>query len=169
ANEPRKHSRARLQRRGHDNHTVRHGDAERPRPLSPRHRRDRPRTFVARARGTRASGNGRHPATPAPVHPRPRRRRARGEELDLALLIVNAGSSSLKLRLLGPDDSLQQSWDSLPEELPDVDVVVHRIVHGGREFSSAAFLDPDVVGKLRALTELAPLHQPKSLDAYDQV
>lgn len=89
--------------------------------------------------------------------------------MDLALLIVNAGSSSLKLRLLGPDDSLQQSWDSLPEELPDVDVVVHRIVHGGREFSSAAFLDPDVVGKLRALTELAPLHQPKSLDAYDQV
>jgi acetate kinase len=89
--------------------------------------------------------------------------------LDVAVLIVNAGSSSLKLRLLGPDDSLQGSWDSLPKQLPGVDVVVHRVVHGGREFSSAVVLDPPVVAKLRALTELAPLHQPKSLDAYDQV
>lgn len=89
--------------------------------------------------------------------------------MDLALLIVNAGSSSLKLRLLSPDDSLQGSWDSLPEQLPDVKVVVHRIVHGGREFRSAVVLNPDVIAQLRALTELAPLHQPKSLDAYDQV
>ncbi|MGH8889238.1 MAG: acetate/propionate family kinase [Acidothermaceae bacterium] len=89
--------------------------------------------------------------------------------MDLAVLIVNAGSSSLKLRLLGPDDSLLQSWDSLPQDLPDVDVVVHRIVHGGREFSSAVVLNAEIADKLRALTELAPLHQPKSMQAYDDI
>ena len=41
--EPREHPRARLQGGGHDDDAVRHGDAERPRPLPPRHRRDRPR------------------------------------------------------------------------------------------------------------------------------
>jgi len=89
--------------------------------------------------------------------------------LDLAILIVNAGSSSLKLRLLGPDDSLRRSWDSLPRELPDVGVVVHRIVHGGKEFSAAVVLDVAVADKLRALSELAPLHQPKSMRAFDEV
>ena len=85
------------------------------------------------------------------------------------VLVVNAGSSSLKLRLLGSDDLLEQSWSSLPDQLPDVDVVVHRIVHGGEKFRSAVVIDRDVEDDLRELTQLAPLHQPKSLEAYDAV
>ena len=42
ADEPRQLPRARLQGGGHDHDAVRHGDAERPRPLPPRHGRDRP-------------------------------------------------------------------------------------------------------------------------------
>ena len=40
--EPRQPARAGLQGERHDHHAVRHGDAQRPRPLSPRDRRDRP-------------------------------------------------------------------------------------------------------------------------------
>lgn len=85
------------------------------------------------------------------------------------MLIVNAGSSSLKLRLLGSDDAVVKTWNDLPPELPDVDVVVHRVVHGGRDFRDAVVIDDYVLEQLRGLTELAPLHQPKSLNAYDAV
>ena len=40
--QPPQHPRARLQGGGHDHHPVRHGHAQRPRPLPPRDRRDRP-------------------------------------------------------------------------------------------------------------------------------
>ena len=85
------------------------------------------------------------------------------------ILVVNAGSSSLKLCLIGPDDELLGSWHSLPAELPSVDIVAHRIVHGGAEFCAAVAIDADVAQRLRGLVELAPLHQAKSLAAYDDV
>jgi acetate kinase len=87
----------------------------------------------------------------------------------MRILVVNAGSSSLKLRLLGPQDSLEQSWDALPEELPDVDVVAHRVVHGGTMFRDAVVIDADVESALHELIPLAPLHQPKTLEALNDV
>src|SRR6202022_2780974 len=42
-------------------------------------------------------------------------------------------------------------------------------VHGGERFTAAVLVDHDVERELRALTELAPLHQPKSLGALDAV
>jgi len=84
------------------------------------------------------------------------------------ILIVNAGSSSLKLRLLNQDDELLQSWDHASSELPDVEVVVHRVVHGGAQFRDAVVIDQAILENLRALTPLAPLHQPKSLDTYEE-
>ncbi len=85
------------------------------------------------------------------------------------ILVVNTGSSSVKLRLLGPGDRLEESWDSMPGQLPAADVVVHRVVHGGGEFSAAAVIDDGVEAKLRELTALAPLHQPKMLAALASV
>ena len=99
------------------------------------------------------------------------------------ILVVNAGSSSLKLRVLDPDDELVASAD-LPaprgttdagavaeaiRSLGPVDAVGHRIVHGGSQFASPVVLDADVETRLRALSDLAPLHQPKSLAAVDAV
>jgi acetate kinase len=43
-----------------------------------------------------------------------------------------------------------------------VDAVGHRVVHGG-ERTEATLLDDDEIARLRALTDLAPLHQPRSL------
>jgi acetate kinase len=97
----------------------------------------------------------------------------------LRVLVVNAGSSSLKLRLLDADDRLVASRD-LPaprgtvdaavvaatvRELGPVDAVGHRIVHGGTRFTAPVLIDTDVEAALAALTDLAPLHQPKSLAA----
>jgi acetate kinase len=94
------------------------------------------------------------------------------------LLIVNTGSSSLKLRVLDQDDSslAERSLDwprgsAFPQgaldALPGVDAVAHRVVHGGEEFIRAAWLDSDVRDRLAALTDLAPLHQPRALAAID--
>jgi acetate kinase len=99
------------------------------------------------------------------------------------VLVVNAGSSSLKLRVLGPGDELDGSADLGVTEgraderelagalagLPPPDAVGHRIVHGGERHRHAERIGPALVAELRALTELAPLHQPKALAALDAV
>lgn len=87
----------------------------------------------------------------------------------MRILVVNAGSSSLKLRLIGHDDVLEASWDALPAALLDADVVVHRVVHGGTAFRRAVIVDDEVERALRDLIPLAPLHQPKTLAALDDV
>jgi acetate kinase len=99
------------------------------------------------------------------------------------ILVVNAGSSSLKLRLLGLGDEViaDHSFDSPREgvdagkvdaalrDFGEVDAVGHRIVHGGQRFHEAVRVDDEVVLALRELSDLAPLHQPKSLAALDAV
>jgi acetate kinase len=41
--------------------------------------------------------------------------------------------------------------------------VGHRIVHGGAAFTGPALIDPAVMGRMEALSPLAPLHQPHNL------
>ena len=99
------------------------------------------------------------------------------------ILVVNAGSSSLKLRVLDGRDAIVASAD-LPAPRGSTDALAvadairgfgpvgavgHRIVHGGTQFSSPVVIDAGVVARIRALTDLAPLHQPKSLAALDVV
>jgi acetate kinase len=101
----------------------------------------------------------------------------------MRVLVVNAGSSSLKLRLLDDGDELLGTVD-LPADAggfdtsalvtamqtwPAPDVVAHRVVHGGTVFSSAVLITPPVRRQLSDLTDLAPLHQPKSLAGLDAV
>ena len=102
----------------------------------------------------------------------------------MRVLVVNAGSSSLKLRLLSAADAIERSAD-LPagpdgfdtsrltkifsNGWPAPDVVGHRIVHGGMTFTGPALINDAVRKQLRDLTDLAPLHQPKSLAGLDAV
>jgi acetate kinase len=98
------------------------------------------------------------------------------------ILVVNAGSSSLKLRLLCDDDEVLgteglAAIDRLGhhdlaralERLGSFDATGHRIVHGGERYREPVVVDGDVRAELEALTDLAPLHQPKSLAALDAV
>jgi acetate kinase len=97
----------------------------------------------------------------------------------LRVLIVNAGSSSVKLSVLGDGEAALASFELTVErgevdraalrsalaDLPAVDAIGHRIVHGGERFVEAVRIDPEVEAALHELADLAPLHQPKSLAA----
>jgi acetate kinase len=100
------------------------------------------------------------------------------------VLTVTAGSSSLKLRLLDGQDAILAEDELALEEgrideralaaaldspLGEAQAVGHRIVHGGERFRAAVKIDPDVELALRGLSELAPLHQGKSLAALNAV
>lgn len=99
----------------------------------------------------------------------------------MRILVVNAGSSSLKLRLLGHNDAVESAIDveavdggadrGAIEEFLDgrggVDAVGHRVVHGGPDFAEAVRLSDSVRESLAAVSDLAPLHQPRSLSGID--
>ncbi|ONI80326.1 acetate kinase [Saccharothrix sp. ALI-22-I] len=95
----------------------------------------------------------------------------------MRILVVNAGSSSLKLRLLAADDTVERTADVEPdveqlgflEDWPRPDAVGHRVVHGGTRFTDPVVIDELVRRALFDLTALAPLHQPKSLAGLDAV
>lgn len=103
------------------------------------------------------------------------------------VLVVNAGSSSLKLRVLDGDDAGDDgvvAAADLPaprgaadsgdikaaiESFGPVDAVGHRVVHGGTLYAAPVLVTGEVRRRLESLTDLAPLHQPKSLAALDAV
>jgi acetate kinase len=101
----------------------------------------------------------------------------------MRVLVVNAGSSSLKLRLLGANDEVLFSEIQAHHGVFDpgpvgtaiagiadqVDAIGHRVVHGGTTFTAAVVIDAAVELTLRQLVDLAPLHQPKSLAGIDAV
>ena len=102
----------------------------------------------------------------------------------MPILTVNAGSSTLKLGLVGDGSEVLAECElAAPDAHVDPDALrgvlrqpftgaeaaAHRIVHGGERFRAATLVDTGVRDELEALTDLAPLHQPKSLAALDAV
>src|SRR5262249_38720270 len=78
---------------------------------------------------------------------------------------------------LGPHaDAIARSLDALqtgpaaPLQAPgDVQAVGHRVVHGGERYTTAVCITPEVKRAIGALAELAPLHNPASLDGINAV
>jgi acetate kinase len=99
------------------------------------------------------------------------------------VLVVNAGSSSLKLVVLNGADEVTaavelERWDGSADhgELAEfltgqrwVGAAGHRVVHGGRSYTGPALIDEPVLAGIGALTDLAPLHQPRALAGIDAV
>jgi len=95
------------------------------------------------------------------------------------ILVVNAGSSSVKLRVLDDADDLVASRDlpreepsalaaslsTILEDHPGVAAIGHRVVHGGSAFEEPVLLDDRADATLEALADLAPLHNPIGLAA----
>lgn len=95
----------------------------------------------------------------------------------MRVLVLNAGSSSVKLRIVEPDDTVVHRADldaprgqpaagelehtalRLAREAGGVDAVGHRVVHGGAAFTAPTRIDPEVLRQIDRLTVLAPLHQ----------
>lgn len=100
------------------------------------------------------------------------------------VLVLNAGSSSLKFQVIATDlDRIQQDRDErLSRGSPDggandaalegifksisvtIDAVGHRVVHGGELFSESVVINDDVIKDIEQCVELAPLHNPASLE-----
>ncbi|HLM63681.1 MAG TPA: acetate/propionate family kinase [Acidimicrobiales bacterium] len=100
----------------------------------------------------------------------------------MRILVVNAGSSSLKLRVLGDGDAVVARVDlgspdeldtdglrSAVEGLGHFEAVGHRFVHGGTAVTGPARLDDATRRNLEALVPLAPLHQAAALRTADLV
>lgn len=100
--------------------------------------------------------------------------------LTMRVLVVNAGSSSVKLRVVEADDQIGASTDLGPpgmgfvEALADfvsgagpLDAAGHRVVHGGPHFRDSVVLDAKARAQLGDLGQLAPLHNPPALAAID--
>ena len=63
-----------------------------------------------------------------------------------------------------------QAGPSAPLQAPgDVQAVGHRVVHGGEHYTTAVRITPEVKRAIDALAELAPLHNPASLDGIQAV
>ena len=118
------------------------------------------------------------------------------DQTDRPVLVLNAGSSSLKYQLLVPESgevsasgvierigesgsdvadhaaALEAMRAKLADDGVDLDAVSlravgHRVVHGGPHFSEPVLIDDDVVDHIRALSPLAPLHNPAAVTGIE--
>lgn len=107
-----------------------------------------------------------------------------------AVLVFNTGSSSVRWQLLDPTDGTKlagghleqiggdgpadheaavgQALDHLSRERPDradarLQVIGHRVVHGGPRFHEPVLIDEQVIADIERLEPLAPLHNRANL------
>ncbi|MFV1973880.1 MAG: acetate/propionate family kinase [Thiohalobacterales bacterium] len=96
------------------------------------------------------------------------------------ILTVNAGSSSLRLAFfsiedsqpvpvadlrypLDPDQQTEQLQEFLSNHARRVDIIAHRLVHGGDRITGPVIVDTRVERDIEWLALLAPLHNPAAL------
>jgi acetate kinase len=93
------------------------------------------------------------------------------------ILVFNVGSSSIKYSLfkevellksgnyerLKTKEDYRDSVEKIFVEITEkIDLIVHRIVHGG-DLKKAAKINEEIKSKIKELSEFAPLHNPKQL------
>lgn len=97
----------------------------------------------------------------------------------MRVLVVNAGSGSVRVRLVDGDGTVRGRADVAADRgrpapgaveravrrIGGADAVGHRIVHGGAVFTGPVAVDDTVLAELDRLVTLAPLHQPPGLAA----
>jgi acetate kinase len=115
---------------------------------------------------------------------------------DRTVLVINSGSSSLKYQLIAPDSgqsladgiveqigepssrvadhdaALRMAFDQLSTAGIDLKTcglaaVGHRVVHGGATFYQPTVIDDAVIGELKQLSVLAPLHNPPAVQGIE--
>ena len=84
------------------------------------------------------------------------------------VLVVNAGSTSLKLHLVGDGETSTPVTSLDAVDGAHVDAVAHRVVHGGEAFKEPAVIDASVRAAIADLEPLAPLHNAPALRAIDE-
>ncbi len=102
----------------------------------------------------------------------------------MKIAVINSGSSSLKFKLLDMSknevlysilienigereskiETHHDALESLDVDFSTIDMIGHRVVHGGEKFSKPTMIDSDVIEKIEQLIPLAPLHNPANLE-----
>jgi len=98
--------------------------------------------------------------------------------------VINAGSSSLKFKLFDMDteevlDSFlienigekgadfqnhHEALESIGVDFTTLNVVGHRVVHGGEKFKKSTLITEEVLQSIQDITPLAPLHNPSNVE-----
>ena len=106
----------------------------------------------------------------------------------MKILVINSGSSSIKYKLFsvngggqshelmikkGAIEHIGEEGSTCPDhysglkkilsQIDQVDVVGHRVVHGGEKFKQPVCIDAAVIRKIKQCCDLAPLHNPANL------
>ncbi|WP_201353489.1 acetate/propionate family kinase [Hydrogenimonas urashimensis] len=113
----------------------------------------------------------------------------------MKILVLNSGSSSLKYKLfsegeavadgivehIGEEGGVKDHREALEiaekaliragavESFDRLDAVGHRVVHGGERFIEPVRIDSEVIGAIRDLIPLAPLHNPANLEGIEMM
>ena len=101
----------------------------------------------------------------------------------MRVLVINCGSATLKYKLfedrntglellaaavVETTDGYRAAVGQVLAELPaPADVIAHRVVHGGGRLPDLVGIDGRVLGILRELTPLAPLHNGPALEGIE--
>ncbi len=101
----------------------------------------------------------------------------------MKILVINSGSSSIKYRvfsmpaeeslLKGVMEHIGEQGSGVPDhfsglskilkDIPEVDAVGHRVVHGGESFREPVVVDSGVIARIKKCCAIAPLHNPANL------
>ena len=84
-----------------------------------------------------------------------------------AVLVVNAGSTSLKLRLVSENEQVEEVESFEAVRSAEVEAVGHRVVHGGPHLVEPTLIDDAVRVSIGELESIAPLHNAPSLAGID--
>ncbi len=106
----------------------------------------------------------------------------------MIILALNCGSSSVKYKLFdwekretvakgevervgvaGGPANHREALLKVIESLPPVQIsaVGHRVVHGGEKFKSSVLINEEVLEAIRAVQDLAPLHNPPNISGIE--
>ena len=92
-----------------------------------------------------------------------------GESHSVVTLKSSSGEKVLNTVIRDHEEGLEQiasllANEDILEDFSSVDLLAHRVVHGGEYFREATFITLDVIEKIKALIPLAPLHNRANLE-----
>jgi len=64
-------------------------------------------------------------------------------------------------------ETLWQGKTQVINSLTEIDIVGHRVVHGGQDYQQSTFISPDVKEAIARLSVFAPVHNPVNLEGIE--
>ncbi|MGQ4649645.1 acetate/propionate family kinase [Lyngbya aestuarii] len=66
-------------------------------------------------------------------------------------------------------DTLTQGETPVLDQLSEIDIVGHRVVHGGQDYTQPTLVTPEVKEAIARLSTLAPAHNPANLEGIEAI